>query len=295
MSKYTTEVRYICENYAGLTKSQDYDKINEVIGIARDKVFDFDFPIFDSSYRSVLETKILKHYYTREIGFETVGMWKHFLDMRLNEIMPYYNQMYKSASLEFNPFYDVDFSTSGNKDEKGNESGKSENTRTDNLNSTTNENGTNENTRTENGESSNQNHSTEVLSDTTHETSRYSDTPQGSLQNIEDNTYLTNATINDGTDNRNTTTDSNGSESHSDTTKDNGSESHTSTTNNTGTVKNDGNNSRDFTTTNEYVEHVIGKRNSNSYSQLLIEYRKTFVNIDMMIIEELGDLFLNLW
>ena len=31
MSKYTTEVRYICETYAGLVESADYLSIDEVI------------------------------------------------------------------------------------------------------------------------------------------------------------------------------------------------------------------------------------------------------------------------
>ena len=79
MSKYTTEVRFICEQASGLTESTgDY---KTVIERARTKIFDFDFPIYKESYRSVLETKILKHYYTREIGLETVGLWK----LKLNQ------------------------------------------------------------------------------------------------------------------------------------------------------------------------------------------------------------------
>ena len=112
MSKYTTEVRFICEHAAGFTESQDYNKIEEVIAGSLNSVFDFNFPIFDESYRSVLETKILRHYYTREIGLETVALWKHFLCMRLNEIMPYYNKLYESELLEFNPLYNVKYDTS---------------------------------------------------------------------------------------------------------------------------------------------------------------------------------------
>ena len=67
MSKYTTEVRYICEYYASLSESADYTSVNEIISKSRDKIFSFDYPIFDESYREILETKILKRYYTREI------------------------------------------------------------------------------------------------------------------------------------------------------------------------------------------------------------------------------------
>ena len=87
MSKYTTELRYICEMYAG-GESKGYSDVNKVIQAAIPKVFDFDFPIFDEAYRNVLCTKILKHYYTREIAAETVGLWKLWLDTKMNEIMP---------------------------------------------------------------------------------------------------------------------------------------------------------------------------------------------------------------
>ena len=80
MSVYTTQVRFICEAEAGLKKSVGYDDVNTVIQNAIPKIFNFSWPIFDESYRNVLETKILKHYYTREIGLETYGLWKLKLD-----------------------------------------------------------------------------------------------------------------------------------------------------------------------------------------------------------------------
>ena len=64
MSKYTTEVRYVCEYYAGLDKSVGGAKVDDVIEKSISGIFDFDFPIFDENYRSVLEKKILKHYST---------------------------------------------------------------------------------------------------------------------------------------------------------------------------------------------------------------------------------------
>ena len=114
MSKYTTQVRFICETAAGLSESEGQTSVKQIIAAAIPSVFDFDFPIFDESYRNVLETKILKHYYTREIGLETVGLWKLKLDTKLNEIMPFYNQLYKSELIEFNPMYDVDLTRDHN-------------------------------------------------------------------------------------------------------------------------------------------------------------------------------------
>ena len=108
MSKFTTQVRNICESYAGLLEHSGADSVDSIIEQARAKVFNFEYPIFDEAYRPVLETKILKHYYTREIGAETVGLWKMWLNTRLNEIMGYYNEMYKSTKFDYNPLHDVD-------------------------------------------------------------------------------------------------------------------------------------------------------------------------------------------
>ena len=88
MSKYTTEVRYICEMYAGLEESVGFADVGKVITDSRDKIFDFQYPIFDENYRAALESKILLHYYTQEIGLETVGLWKLKLQAKMNEIMP---------------------------------------------------------------------------------------------------------------------------------------------------------------------------------------------------------------
>ena len=61
MSKYTTEIRFICETEAGLTESTGFNNVEEVLELACPKVFNFEFPIFDENYRAVLEKKILMH------------------------------------------------------------------------------------------------------------------------------------------------------------------------------------------------------------------------------------------
>ena len=43
MSKYTTELRYICESLADLSESEGYDQTEEVIELARPKIFDFEY------------------------------------------------------------------------------------------------------------------------------------------------------------------------------------------------------------------------------------------------------------
>lgn len=184
MSKYTVEVRNICETYSGYCCPQGYLKTNEIIKNALPYIFDFDFPIFDEDYRKLLETKIIKHFYTREIGFETVGLWKLKLDTTLNEIMPKYNKMY--AFLNENAerlFYNTDITESGNR--KNNTNNKTKGTVKDDSRSNVDETRTN----------------------------MYSDTPQSRMDALNEPTYLTTLSKdtgnNKGVSNSTTVTDAN--------------------------------------------------------------------------------------
>lgn len=351
MSKYTTEVRFICETAAGLTDSEGYTSVNQILKAAVPSVFDFDFPIFDENYRSILETKILKHYYTREIGLETVGLWKLKLDTKLNEIMPFYNQLYKSELLEFNPLYDTDLERKHNLTKKettkltgtetsdANKTGNVTSSNTGNVD-TTNKNTTTGTSResiltdesgsvTQNGNTHTELHNTtgntsdETATNTKTQYDKYADTPQGSLQNVINDTYLTNArmvtdtdtktgkvtvTGNDdstGTTTSDTTTDTNNS---SDTTKQGNTSEDTNGTQNVKSTDTGNVNSTDVEKRNasqttdkelssldDYIEYVKGKNGGASFSALLKEFRETFLNIDMMIIWELEELFMMLW
>lgn len=238
MSKYTTEVRFICENVVGEVESKGYGSVNDIIDRAVPLVFNFDFPIFDEEYRAGLCRKILKHYYTREIGFETIGLWKMKLDSRMNEIMPYYNKLYMSELIKVNPLYTNELTRSGennkNVENSGSENGTSEAT---NEGSTVREN-----------------------------LNAYSDTPSGALNGVISEDYLTSATKDSGTDTVSSTTTGKTSNSMSSRNKENA----------------------------DYVETVAGNVGV-SQSKLLKEYRETFLNIDMRVIEDLSDLFMNLW
>lgn len=307
MSKYTTEVRFICENAAGLTESTGYSRIDDVINKAIPAVFSFDFPIFDEKYRNVLCKKILKHYYTREICEETVGLWKFRLDTRMNEIMPYFNKLYKSELLEFNPLYDVDITRKGNRENtaKGNESIDSTRTGSGNSETDTTNNTSTTNTSNETSEGTNNttNQSTTNAKSTDNKTERdlYSETPQGALTNVENETYLTNArkkigeatTTDTGTSTGTTNSAVTGKVdiSGSGETNQEGNSTNTYTNNdtfNSSQVKN-------AESTEDYLENVSGKQGGASYSKMLMEYRDTFLNIDMQVINSLSDLFFGLW
>lgn len=287
MSKYTTEVRYICEVSAGLTESTNYIGVEDVIKKALPIVFDFSFPIFDENYRSVLETKILKHFYTREIGLETVGLWKLKLNTKLNEIMPYFNQLYSSQLYAFNPFYDVDLTRKHKID--GNE--KRDTDTTSNTEVEINNTIDNSGSRTDELTNDNSRISTNTETQVDAFAERYSDTPQGALTDLKADKYLTNATLrddnkkNDG--NENITDKGNSSDvvNTTDNTESRGSNSNT-TNENVSSI---------LTNTEDYLETVQGKNGGASYSKLLMEYRETFLNIDMMVIDNLEELFMQLW
>ena len=108
MSKYTTEVRYICEEAAGLRESKGYSDVNAIVEAAYPYIFDKSLNFYDDETKSRLLPKILIHYYTREIGFETTALWKLKLNQKLREILPYYNQLYASEALVYDPLKNVD-------------------------------------------------------------------------------------------------------------------------------------------------------------------------------------------
>lgn len=247
MSKYTTEVRFICESKSGLSESKGFGSVDEVLNGSWNKIFTSKVSFFDEEYRGVLCKKILKHYYLREIGCETVGIWLLWMNTKLEEIMPYYNKLYESELIKFNPMYDVDWNRKGNK--TGNESGSGSRSTSGNNSGTNTQSGTSSNTRKD----------------------LYSDTPQGALTGVESETYLTNAR----------------KVSDSGETGVNGSTS--------GSYEDSESSSNKVDTTEDYVESVTGKQGGSSYSKLLNEFRETFLNIDMQVIEEFDEMFMGLW
>lgn len=66
------------------------------------------YPIFDESYRTKLNDKIVQHYLMREIGSETGQMFVFYLGRTMREQMEYYNQLYSSAQRKFDPFLTSD-------------------------------------------------------------------------------------------------------------------------------------------------------------------------------------------
>lgn len=193
-----------------------------------DNNFDFkmtDYPIFDEEYRETLNKNILHHYYENEIGFETAPLFRFYLNQKLNEIMPYYNELYKAQKKLID-----------------------DNLLLNNVNLTE-----------------------ELKSKTTTQTSSksqssnkgknlFQDTPQGNIsqQDINaQNVYATNITLNDNSINDNSSANGSG--------------------------------------TNEYIKTIIGNNGGKFNIDILNDIKNNLMNIDLMVINELYDLFMQIF
>lgn len=279
MSKYTTEVRFICEQKAGLEGSVGASDVDEVLSKSWNKVVTSNFAIFDEAYREKLVSKVLKHYYLREIGAETVGVWMLWMNTKFEEIMPYYNQLYESAKLKFEPFYDVDYTRSSQRDVTETEHGSYENKGQTQSDGSSTDTGKTGNTRT--------GKTTEVGSTGGTSKDLYSDTPQGALTGVDNETYLTNARKVTESGNSNTDVDETVTDAGTSEVKGVNSQTVNSSLNNT--------NAKSGEKGDTFSEDVRGKMSGGSYSKMLIEYRDTFINIDILVVDEFKDLFFGLW
>lgn len=87
MSNYTIELRKIDERL-----------VDEALS---------HYSIFSEEYRSTLNAKIKTHFWFNEIGHETIDIFLFQLRVKMNEIMPYYNQMYEAELVKRDPFLTV--------------------------------------------------------------------------------------------------------------------------------------------------------------------------------------------
>ena len=193
-----------------------------------DNNFDFQmtqYPIFDENYRETLNNNILHHYYENEIGFETAPLFRFYLNQKLNEIMPYYNELYKVQKKIID-----------------------ENLLLNNVNLTERLTGSNTTETSSTSQSSNNGKNL------------FQDTPQGNIskQDINaENVYATNITLNENSINDNSSATGSG--------------------------------------TNEYLKTIIGNNGGKFNIDVLNDIKNNLMNIDLMIINELNDLFMGIF
>lgn len=62
-----------------------------------------------------LAKKIVDHYYMREIGFETIGLFIHYAKVTMNELMEEYLPLIYSSAIQYDPLVNVDYTESFNR------------------------------------------------------------------------------------------------------------------------------------------------------------------------------------
>ena len=267
-----------------------------------------DYPIFDENYRNILNQNILDYYYESEIGLETAALFKRLLNSRMKLIMPKYNKMYQVQNLfpldnifnnvNLTETLDKDTTASLDRDDSATSyqtTDKDTSLRIDRDDSGT-ISETNNNTQSGTG--------TQTGSSSANNKNLYQDTPHGSISMEtlgSTNVYATNftldnntqsSTVTDTTSSTNNTTLANMSTSSRDETQTGTEDS---------SIANSSNASRDESHrgTEDYVKTIIGsngkKYSVEIYEKLYDNVLNKFENIDMLIIDELQDLFMGIF
>lgn len=312
MTKYTMELREV---------------------LAHNYIFDFSYPIYDEKKRRDFEQAFEHHFYFREIGFDTVDMFKHYLRDKFALVFPYYNELMRTATIEYdieNPYKltetytrkadtldkgasfmsgvsrGKDMSSSATDDRRAGEtSGRMEQSGS---------NAQNETVKTD-SEVSEKGDGLVNVSDDSHKVNKYMDTPQG-LTDLSNSKYLTNMTddkaegnsTTDSTSNKNTKTDSetvrNASGSEKSVQGSEGSEKSEGHSETVGTVERENINDSNGRTENigkQTEEYVLERKgnigvNPASYEiDMHIKTQQTLKRIYEMFFNECEDLFMQVW
>lgn len=125
MSKYTTELRYVCATYTRPVVESwfkdyeltDYLTENQISVVEEAGLWN----------KSKLAKKIVDHYFMREIGFETPALFQHYAKVYMNEIMERKLPLIYSNSIEYDPLINVDFTETFQRESSGNASSSSTN------------------------------------------------------------------------------------------------------------------------------------------------------------------------
>lgn len=231
MSRYTTNLytylRSVAENH--------YDCISDpekLINKYYKAVFDFDFDFFgDENMRIYWEKSFIRRYLMEEIGLETIPLFKWYLQARLIERMPEWKMLWSALSIDFSPFDNYNMSRSRHGDE--NNSGKLDESTTNNSEGSTSNNdtlirnttaksgttdsATSKNTRTDNLTQSSDGDSQQLVSDTPQITIKTNDYASALTRNESNTTQKNTGTVlNEGETSGTSHAESTGTENETD-------------------------------------------------------------------------------
>lgn len=219
--------------YSLLESIVNYDNetevpIKDLAKNGRGQFFDFDYPLTSNISKETFEVMILNNYMMRRIGYETLTAFKLALNVKLNSIMPLYNKLFDSLD-GWNIFNDG-------------------------------ENVLRSVTRGETSTDVNNSSLNSSISTSTRDDNRFSDTPQGRLNDIEAGTYMTDYTLNQNTS----------------------SSTSTSTQNNTDNLVKNGNENETIT------------RSPQNKIEIYKQFQNEIKSIYQLIFDELDELFYSL-
>lgn len=106
MASYTMPLRDYIEMWSQDDESKTFD---EKVEIGRKKLFDFNYPTLNDTFKKTFETDFIHHFYMREIGFETEQLFKLKLRNWLNMNMPYWVKMLETDELIKEPLVNVNY------------------------------------------------------------------------------------------------------------------------------------------------------------------------------------------
>ena len=261
-SKHTLELGKIIESGVNIW---NFDSIHPIYGEG------------NGGELGYIQKKFEERFWFRQIGFETVGRWLRHFHARWNEIMPYYNDLWKTVQL-YREMQDPleSYSLTETLERELNRQDKSNSTGSNTSSSET----SGQVTRTST------NNATETV--TAHEQltidgkEKFSDTPQGSIDNLDN--HLTSATVKDSLEDR-TNTDSKAVNEEVNSS-DNSTGSATATSTDTGEVSSQGKDTEKYTLTRR------GNIGVQPFGQEITILRQSLINIDKMFLDEFNDLFL---
>ena len=124
MATYTVELRKICQIYSR-DEVEKWFKDYEI----SDYLLPDQIKVLENSKmwsKDKLASKIVDHYFMREIGFETPELFKHYAKITMKEIMESKLPLIYTNAIEYDPLVNVDYyetfnrTTEGEGENKGN-------------------------------------------------------------------------------------------------------------------------------------------------------------------------------